>query len=464
MSIYSIITELASNNSRLFKEAVLKREIDNETLKRVFFLALDPLTQFYIRKIPKYTKSTSSLIDDSITLEEGLVKLDALINRDITGHAAVNHLSNVLSKLDEEDAKVVELIIGKDLKCGVSTATVNKTWKSLVSDVPYMRCSLLKDMKPGVFENGGISQIKADGMFANLDLYSDSKVKLYSRGGNAFDVDGANFFSLIAMARARLQADTQTHGELLVMEGDQVLPREIGNGILNSVLKGGDFGPNQKPIFEVWDQIPLSAAVPGGSYHVPYKERFQRLCEQIVGIVEITPIETKYVSNIGQAYEHYFDAVGRGLEGTIIKLENAIWEDKTSQSQFKVKVEFDCDLKITGFNPGKGKNEQFFGSIACQSEDGLLKVNVSGFKDKPKPGILTREQIHNMREELLGTILTVKSNNIMRNENKANSLFLPRAVEFRTDKTIADDMQRIEDAFQSALLAKQVIKDLNGNA
>jgi len=48
----SIFLELANTSSRLEKEAILKKHHANETLKRVLFLALDPYTQFYIRKIP----------------------------------------------------------------------------------------------------------------------------------------------------------------------------------------------------------------------------------------------------------------------------------------------------------------------------------------------------------------------------------------------------------------------------
>ena len=54
MSIYNIIQQLESDNSRLAKEKILTDNKDNILLQRAFFLALDPFTQFYIRKIPKY--------------------------------------------------------------------------------------------------------------------------------------------------------------------------------------------------------------------------------------------------------------------------------------------------------------------------------------------------------------------------------------------------------------------------
>ena len=44
--IFEIIQELGADRSRLYKEAILKREVNNELLKRVFRYALDPLSSF----------------------------------------------------------------------------------------------------------------------------------------------------------------------------------------------------------------------------------------------------------------------------------------------------------------------------------------------------------------------------------------------------------------------------------
>jgi len=107
----SIFTELAATSSRLEKEAILKKHHANETLKRVLFLALDPYTQFYIRKIPQYEQIGNT----DIGLEESLNQLHLLSSRTITGNAAIGHLKNVLCNLPAEKAKVIERIIEKDL-------------------------------------------------------------------------------------------------------------------------------------------------------------------------------------------------------------------------------------------------------------------------------------------------------------------------------------------------------------
>jgi len=88
-----------------------------------------------------------------------------------------------------------------------------------------------------------------------------------------------------------------------------------------------------------------------------------------------------------------------------------------------------------------------FGSITCRTSDQLLEVNVSGFSDE------LRNDIFNRKDELYGTIMAVRSNNIMppTTSNGLYSLFLPRFVEFRKDKTTADSLQQVKDQFDSAM-------------
>ena len=55
MNLNKFFESLAANSSRNFKIEQLNKYSDNEILKKVVHLALDPFTQFYIRKIPEYT-------------------------------------------------------------------------------------------------------------------------------------------------------------------------------------------------------------------------------------------------------------------------------------------------------------------------------------------------------------------------------------------------------------------------
>lgn len=453
--IYQLLETLASDNGRKFKEDLLGQHKANKTLMEVVRLALDPTINFYIKKIPAYGKQAGV---GKKTLESAIEDLGALSSRTVTGNDAQMHLANILSALSDEDAEVIKKIIQRDLRCGVSESTANKVWKGLIPEYPYMRCCLPKHTKMDKFDwKGGVfSQLKADGMFANVNLYADGTVELFSRSGSVFPME--QFKGLAEEIANTFVYGTQTHGEVLVKRDGVVLPREIGNGLLNSVLKGGEFAANEQPILMVWDQIPLEEVYPGNKYNTGYYKRYDRLYKQLHDdntpvLIEMIP--TKIVHSIEEAHEHYAEMLAAGFEGTIIKDRGAIWEDTTSKSQVKYKLEIDVDLEIVGFTEGNGKNADTFGAITCKTSDGELVVNVSGFKDKKQKGVLTRKEISDMREQLIGTIMAVKSNNLMKptKSNPKYSLFLPRFAEFRTDKTEADSLQRVIEQFDNAVAA-----------
>lgn len=447
MNIYEILTTLAETSKTNVKASILQDNKDNNVLSTVFERALNPTVNYYIKKIPIYTQISSEL-----SLSEAITMLDKLSNRTYTGGEGIQHLKNILSRVSSEDASIVERIIKRDLRCGVNTATVNKIWKDLIPEFPYMRCSSLSSskIKTWDYSNGVISQLKADGRYNNGNKVKSGEVELLSRSG--IPLPNEKFTGVVDTLNQYFDDNTQTHGEFLVMRDGKILDREISNGIMTSISKGGDFGPGEEAVYLIWDQIPLSESLPGNKYHVKYSERLENLKRQCAQIPEdhkyIQIIETRIVYNVDEAIEHFEEMLRLGLEGTVLKHPDAIWEDTTSKFQVKLKLEVDdVDLEIVGFNEGNGKNKELFGSILCRSGDGLLEVNYSGFKDA------VRKEISANREQLIGTILTGKSNSIMK-PKKADglySLFLPRFKELRNDKLKADTLPEIEAKFESAI-------------
>ena len=164
LNINAVLNEIASNSSRTYKTHVLSEYRENRLLQTVIKLTLDPLINFYIRKIPIYVPSTSA----TVTLPQVLPSLERIYNRDVTGNAAIDLLRSILSSLSSDDAAVIERIIQKDLKCGVSTATVNSIWKGLIHDYPVMLCSAFDDKLASKIKYPAIVQLKMDGMRFNV--------------------------------------------------------------------------------------------------------------------------------------------------------------------------------------------------------------------------------------------------------------------------------------------------------
>ena len=456
--VFELIEQVAAIPGKNDKIQLLKANADSDLLRRVLKMAYDPTISYGIKAVPDRTEAGTGEFSD------GTWRILArLRDRILTGSVMQAAVQAEINWLGDKSSQLFRRILLKDMRAGFSAETTNKVFPGLVPDFPYMRCCLPKDTQLETFdwETGVVSQEKADGMFVNVNHENNGEIFLVSRQGSPFPMD--KFDNLVLAVKQTLTAGTQSHGELLVLRDGVILPREIGNGILNSILNGGDFGKGEVPVVMLWDQIPLDAVKPKGKYDVPYRLRLRNLIKRLQthNSHAVCLIPTRILKSIPEAYSHYAELLAIGKEGTIIKNPGAIWKDGTSKDQVKLKLEFVVELEIVGFSEGNGKNAATFGSILTRTSDGLLEVAVSGFKDKPGPGVVTRQHIHDNREAYLGTIMAVKANGIMKpsSDDNLHSLFLPRFVEFRRDKTQADTLPQV---FAQEEAAKQGVAIAHG--
>lgn len=452
-SVYDTIIAVRKTSSKNEKLAILEKQKHNTALREFLRVCYEPRINFYISKVPA---PKAEVAEGPWEFNRELLEsiIETLAERRLTGNKAKDWLAFCHYQLENEwEREMLTMLIERDVKAGFSESTINKVWANTVTDVPYMRCSLPKDAKLKDFpwKKGVFSQIKADGMFANVSNHGAGKITIESRNGSPFPIDA--FPGIDADAQANLPAGMQLHGELLVglkkMSGIAYLPRQEGNGMLNKLLKGGELPPGHVVIFEAWDMIPLEAAVTKGKYKVPYSKRWEKLNEHFSSVSgSIRLIETQIAHSYEEAMRHYQYALSRELEGTIIKHPDMEWKDGTSKEQVKMKLEVSVELRVVGFNEGRNKYVGMLGSLQCESECGKVKVNVAGFSDAQ------RQEIWDDQEGWLNGVITAKSNSIMPPENKEHySLFLPIFLERRLDKKKADTLEQIQAQFEAAVAA-----------
>jgi len=427
MNVNKFLDSLAANASRNFKIEQLEANKNDETLREVIRLALDPFTQFYQRKIPTYTKDKHTT-----TLHNALGALYDLSSRSVTGHAAIEYLRMLLSSLSEDDAKVIERIIQKDLKCGVQVSTANAVWTGLVSEYPVMLCSPFEQKLVDKINFPAYAQMKMDGMRFNA-IVRDGKCEFRSRNGKEILLLGNLEQEFIALAGS---VDCVFDGELLVMlDGDyQFADRQTGNGILNKANKGTISEEEAAMVHaSVWDLIPY-VYFADGKCPTPYSKRFSTL-EAIVSKQKsknkkIWTVTSTIVETLEQAQEIFQDYLAKGYEGIILKDGSGVWEDKRAKHQIKFKGELECDLKIVAIEEGTGKYAGMLGSLICESSDGVVKVSVGSG--------LTDAQRKSYGQEIVDKIVSIKYNSRIKNKLGDESLFLPIFVEIRDDKDEAD--------------------------
>ena len=433
MNINQFLNDLASNSSRNYKIEQLEKNKDNEVLREVIRLALDPFTQFYQRKIPAYTANGGGCLVQAID------SLYDLSSRVVTGNAAIQRLTEILSGLDSCNAKVIERIIQKDLKCGVQASTANVVWTGLVSEYPCMLCSQFDQKLVDKINYPAYVQLKMDGMRFNA-IVKDGKCEFRSRNGKEIFLLGNLEQEFISLAG---DVDCVFDGELMVMHPDdiQFMDRQTGNGILNKANKGTISVKEAAMVHAtVWDVIPY-ILFQDGHCGTPYSTRYATL----KSLVEKQPsknkkiwlVTTDIVNTFEEAQAIFEGYLESGLEGIILKDGSGPWEDKRAKHQIKFKGELECDLKIVAVEEGKGKAEGMLGAILCESSDGVVKVSVgSGFTDAHRKNY--------WKENLVDRIVAVKYNSRIKNKAGEDSLFLPVFVELRDDKDEADSSKDIK--------------------
>jgi len=436
MNINTFLNDLAANNSRIYKTEQLRKHAGDETLREIVRLALDPFTQFYQRKIPAYSRDPKL---NTMTLGFAIGQLYGLSSREVTGHAAIEFLKNVLSSLDSDDAKVIERIIDKSLDCGVQVSTANDVWPGLINEYPCMLCSPFEQKLIDKIKFPAYAQMKMDGMRFNA-IVREGKVEFRSRNGKQIHLLGHLEKEFAALAG---DVDCVFDGELLVMlEGDiQFADRQTGNGILNKANKGTISDKEAALVHAtVWDVIPYLYFT-DGHCPVPYATRFSSLSDlvskQVSKDKRIWLVSSEIVETYEKAQEIFNEYLSLGYEGIILKDGSGVWEDKRAKHQIKFKGELECDLKIVAVEEGTGKYAGLLGAIVCESADGVVKVNVgSGFNDAHRKNL--------KEKDLLGKIVAVKYNARIKNKQGDESLFLPIFVEVRDDKDVADTSKEIK--------------------
>lgn len=450
-NLIDILRQLESTSGSNDKIAILKNlsSINEEHFKTIAELALSQEYNYYIKEfempdVDEYIKESqtdSELID---VIRDVTYQLN---ERLVSGNAARDYLHESFCELTQDNAEILRRVIKGDLRCKVGAKTVNKVWPGLIYIHPYMQCSSFNRKNLKNINFPCISQTKMDGLYVDLVLQEGEGPIWYSRNHEVLPIENQELIDSIRQEYDNIVI----MGELIAYyTNGKMMERAESNGYINSNEVDSSYVK-----FFVWDVVPYEDWV-ARKCNQKYKDRLEQL-EKLVNSTDqrsnFETVHTAVVNDQDQVIDEFREARVDGEEGTVIKDYEGIWQDKPSKHQVKIKVVFDCDLRVVGWKEGKGKFEGLLGSILMESEDGEIQVSVGGgIKEKERETFLNHidEWIEN------GKVACVRANDFSEDENGQTSLFLPRLVEIRNDKSAADSYQKICDqveAFTNALEA-----------
>ena len=420
MQPWKVIQELEADNSRLKKEAIIRRESEEGNIR--FFngvgSALDGFRTFGVQKVPVSKKDGTG-----ITQAEFDDVLRRLEDRTLTGNEMRDVIQDLCDRSNMEQWNDwYRRILIKDLRCGVTHKTVNKfsTMK-----VPVFECMLATDSAKHEKKMVGemLIEPKLDGVrvIVICDVDKD-EVKLFSRNGKElsnFPEINKQFDEMLDQMSESMVFD----GE--VMSDDfQTLMREIHR-------KGG--AKTQDAKLNLFDCMPLYNFMDGSCVD-PITERKKWLDGYEFGpninVVESVRINLSEPDGQKQFADYNKMCIDRGFEGIMVKPVGGIYECKRSTGWLKVKPFIEVSLKVTDVEEGTGRNVGKLGALVVEGTDmdKFIKTNVgSGLTDTD------RETFWKAKDKLIGQIVEVRADAITQNQETTDewSLRFPRFLRFR---------------------------------
>lgn len=347
--------------------------------------------------------------------------LDKLHSRELTGNAARDMVTYVLSNYTEETAKILKRVLNKDLKIGASETSLNKIYPNLVPVFDVMLAQKKDD--DTIIKYPCLSEIKYDGQ-RTIAIIEGQNVTYHGRSGKvSFQWEGLFDKELIKMRNSV--------GDDIVVDGEV-----MGDNFLETMNAKSEDNINakEKLKFFAFDILTLEEWKAKKSCQT---QQHRSMClEYLIRNLKLEKVkksEWRICNNEKELDIFYKEVINVGGEGLIIKDLDGKYEWKRSKLWMKYKPVYTYDGIVTSFYAGKlgSKYEHTLGGIEIVGEDEngrKFKSSVgSGFSDE------LRDEIWNNQKSYMGQMVEVEAQEISQS-NGEYSLRFPVFVRWRNDK------------------------------
>ena len=424
---WEVIAELEADNSRLAKEAVIKREAEagNDELFRGFRAAYDAMVTFGVKKVEEKTGDGRG-----ISAESFWKMADSLSSRQVTGNAAqvaINYL-RMNARADEWNQWYRRILI-KDMRCGTSDTTINKIAGKINGNytIPVFSCQLAHDGANHESKVSGqkLVEVKLDGVRVITIVYPNGNVDQYSRNGKEL----VNF--------PHIKEQLSKHAKLFkvptVLDGE-VMSSSFQD-LMRQVHRKSDVQSNDA-VLNLFDIISLDEFQEGtGTFTQIDRSRllqnwYAPISDHMPNITVLGNELVDLDTDSGQARfkEINATAIAGGYEGIMIKDPAAVYETKRSVAWLKQKPFIEVTLEVKRVEEGTGKNVGRLGALVCEGQDDgkSIAVNVgSGLTDD------MRNSIWADSNSVIGQLVEVRADAVTQNQDGTYSLRFPRFKGFR---------------------------------
>jgi len=421
---WEVVAELEADNSRLAKEAIVKREsiAGNDELFRGFRAAYDAMVTFGVKKVDEKTGNGKG-----ITSEAFWKTANSLSTRQVTGNAALTAINYLrMNATEQEWNQWYRRILIKDMRCGTSDTTINKHADKKYA-IPVFSCQLAHDGANHESKVCGkkFIEVKLDGVRVITIVYPDGTVDQYSRNGKEL-VNFPHIKQQIAKHAIFFQEPVVLDGEVMSSSFQD---------LMKQVHRKSDVTSNDA-VLNLFDILTLKDFQAGKSLRTQIerstwlKQWFTPLADHMPNVDVVGQVLLDLDTDAGAQEFSAINAsaIAGGYEGIMIKNPEAVYETKRSVAWLKQKPFIEVSLTIVGVEEGTGKNVGKLGAFIVEGvDDGkTIKTNVgAGLTDN------MREVFWEAQKDLIGNIVEVRADAVTQNQDGTYSLRFPRFKGFR---------------------------------
>ena len=417
-NVLQLLQQLKDISGKNAKRAFLIEHKDNEDLRTLLMKRYNPYLNYKIKNIEvTYTKDESLSFTEFTNLLEELASRS--INNDLRQKARL-----ALGRSPFKYRDIVLGILTKELSLGVDT-TINKAFnEDFIPSFDVMLAAPYTDIPfPCLIEE------KLDGVRITA-IITKGVCQLFTRQGRL-----ASFPPIEKELQKFARGDDLTFdGELTVKDS-----RTAISGLVNSNLKKGYVAQTEVGVvYNVFDVFPTTVFRSKGKTDTQ-EERTITLDKLFLGHSAkfIVPVSSQICTSARQLHEINARYINEGKEGIIAKDLKAPYAYKRNKAWQKLKALNTATLKVIGVDEGKGKRKGKVGALICESEDGLVKVKVGSGLSDADVELFTKVSP-------IGKYAEVLYNVICQTDDTYYSLFLPRLLELRIDKSEADTFKKMK--------------------
>lgn len=419
--IMTFLAEMSASSSSNDKKAVLKKWSKNPSIVGVLRYTYDNYKQYGLtsKQLKKMSHLHSQECYDNI-----FSVLDALANKDYTGHDAIAMVNGYIAtfcKTDEE-RDVVYKILDRNLEIRAGVRLINKV---IPGCIPVFNVALAEKFQEKYvdFNDTWFGSRKLDGVRC-IARKEDGQIKFFSRQGKEFHTLGKLAKALTMFMREGTVYD----GEVCIMRDGL----EDFQGIMKEIRRKNhtiDF-----PVFWIFDQLTLEEFDSGTSTRT-FAQRYKSF--RGLNLKNIKALNQYNIDTTEKLNDFANECEKAGYEGMMMRKDD-VYKGERSRDILKVKKMHDAEYEVTGIitddhrvvRDGKEVVIPMLSAATIEHKGNLVKVGSGWSQDE-------RITYYNDPQSLIGKTITVQY--FEESQNKAGEW----SLRFPVKKFVYEDGRKV---------------------